>query len=173
LRGQARAGDEKNPRPKLIRNIFGGSLGGPVIKDRLFFFYSYEGRRDAAEQSILQTVPTETLRQGTVRYRNTAGGITTLAMADIARIFPATGGVNTVGLDILKTAPLPNSSELGDGLNIAGYRFNAPIKTKLGAHIGRRRICWLKCANAMCRLPARRRFCSSRISFPVWRVMRR
>lgn len=137
VRGQARAGDERNPRPKLIRNVFGGSVGGPIVKDRAFFFYSYEGRRDAAEQSILQTVPTETLRQGIVRYTNTSGGITTLTPADIARIYPGTGGVNQAGLAILQGAPLPNTTEVGDGLNISGFRFNAPISTKLGAHIAR------------------------------------
>lgn len=137
LRGQAKAGDERNPRPKLIRNIFGGSIGGPIVKDRAFFFYSFEGRRDAAEQSILQTVPTETLRQGTVRYLNTSGNVVTLTPADILRLYPATGGVNQAGLAILQGAPLPNTTEVGDGLNISGYRFNAPISTKLGAHIAR------------------------------------
>src|SRR5208283_1464527 len=34
------------PRAKLIRNIYGGSVGGPVLKDRLFFFLDYEGRTD-------------------------------------------------------------------------------------------------------------------------------
>lgn len=137
LRGQAKVGDERNPRPKLIRNIFGGSVGGPVVKDRAFFFYSYEGRRDAAEQSILQTVPTETLRQGIVRYLNTSGNVVTLTPADILRLYPATGGVNQAGLAILQGAPLPNTTEVGDGLNISGYRFNAPISTKLSAHIAR------------------------------------
>src|SRR5215813_1435742 len=136
-RGLAQVGDEKNPRPKLIRNIFGGSVGGPIVKDRAFFFYSYEGRRDAAEQSILQLVPTETLRQGIVRYQNTLGGVTTLTPADILRLYPATGGVNEAGLAILRGAPLPNTNEVGDGLNIGGYRFNAPISTKLGAHIAK------------------------------------
>ena len=37
------------PRKKLIRNVFGGSVGGPIKKDRIFFFYNYEGRRDAKE----------------------------------------------------------------------------------------------------------------------------
>ena len=136
-RGEAKVGDEKNPRPKLIRNIFGGSVGGPIVKDRAFFFYSYEGRRDAAEQSILQFVPTETLREGIVRYRNTSGNIVTLTQADILRLYPATGGVNNAGLAILRGAPLPNTTEVGDGLNISGFRFNAPISTKLGAHIAR------------------------------------
>ena len=137
LNGSARVGDERNPRPKLIRNVFGGSLGGPVIKDRFFFFYSYEGRRDAAEQSVLRNVPTETLRNGIVRYTNTSGGTSTLTQADIARIYPALGGVNPVALDILKTAPLPNDFSIGDNLNRAGFRFNAPISTRLNASIVR------------------------------------
>src|SRR5262249_4262916 len=124
-RGLARVGDEKNPRPKLIRNIFGGSVGGPIVKDRAFFFYSYEGRRDAAEPSIRQLVRRETLRQGFVGYQTPRGGVTTLAPADILRLYPATGGVNEAGLAILRGAPLPNTNEVGDGLNIGGYRFNA------------------------------------------------
>jgi len=137
INGRAKVGDIKLPRPKLIRNIFGGSVGGPIIKDRLFFFYNYEGRRDAEEVSVLQTVPTATLRQGIVRYRNTSGGITTLTPANIATLYPATGGVNPAGLTFLQTAPLPNDFSTGDGLNIAGFRFNAPIKTELNTNIAR------------------------------------
>ncbi|MBA3242175.1 MAG: carboxypeptidase regulatory-like domain-containing protein, partial [Acidobacteria bacterium] len=50
--GRDANGEPLAKRPKLLRNIFGGSLGGPIVRDRLFFFYSYEGRRDAAEQSV-------------------------------------------------------------------------------------------------------------------------
>ncbi len=137
LNGLAKAGDIKVPRPKLLRNIFGGSLGGPIIKDRLFFFYNYEGRRDAAEVSVLQTVPTATLRQGIVQFRNVSGGITTLSQAQIASLFPATGGVNPAGLALLQTAPLPNSQETGDGLNTAGFRFNASNAVKLNTNIAK------------------------------------
>ena len=135
--GLAAAGDLRVPRPKLLRNIYGGSIGGPIIKDRAFFFYNFEGRRDAAEQSVLQVVPTATLRQGIVRYNNSSGGITTLTPADLAPLFPGTGGVNPAGLAILQSAPLPNSEETGDALNVSGFRFNAPISTKLSTHIGR------------------------------------
>jgi hypothetical protein len=34
-------------RPPLTRNQFGASLGGPAIRNKLFFFFNYEGRRDA------------------------------------------------------------------------------------------------------------------------------
>jgi len=68
------------PRPKLIRNLFGGSIGGPIKKDRFFFFYNYEGRRDAKETTVSHEVPLASLGQGIVKYDNTSGGITALTL---------------------------------------------------------------------------------------------
>ena len=46
--------------PSTLHNQFGGSVGGPVKKDKLFFFGDYQGLREKTGQTILTTVPTAT-----------------------------------------------------------------------------------------------------------------
>lgn len=60
--------EDCNKPPKLIRNIFGGSLGGPVKKDRLYFFLNYEGTRRAEQVSQTVQVPSASLRDGVIQY---------------------------------------------------------------------------------------------------------
>jgi Carboxypeptidase regulatory-like domain len=59
---------EPNKPQFLNRNIFGGSVGGPIKKDRLFFFMNYEGYRDAEQVSSLRIIPSASLRDGVVFY---------------------------------------------------------------------------------------------------------
>src|SRR6267378_1059798 len=56
------------PRTPLVRNTFGGGLGGPIVKNKLFFFYSYEGRRDATAVGVTEVVPLANLGQGIINY---------------------------------------------------------------------------------------------------------
>ena len=49
------------PVAPLLVNVFGGSLGGAVKKNKLFYFINYEGRRDASANSANRTVPTANL----------------------------------------------------------------------------------------------------------------
>ena len=127
-------------RPVLIRNTFGGAVGGPIIKDKLFFFYSYEERRDASQTpSDPRDVPLPSLGRGEVRYLNTDGGITTLTAAQLTSIFPAVG-LNPLAISTLAAAAAKypaNDTSTGDGINTGGFRFNAPTPVKLHSHSGR------------------------------------
>jgi len=132
------------PRPALLRNLFGGRIGGPVIKDRFFFFYNYEGLREAKQVSINRTVPRASMGQGMLRFFDTSGQIVTLTTAQINALTTGAGGsgnpvvdVNPVVTAIFANAASrypANNTGLGDGLNTGGFRFNAPLPVKQNAH---------------------------------------
>src|SRR5690349_32736 len=151
--GQARVGEEKVPRPALIRNTFGGALGGPIVRDRTFFFYSYEGRTDRSQQTALQRVPLPTMGQGQLRFANQTGpgGVTTFTAANFATVFPSLSGTNPVALQALAAAAAKyranDFGNTGDSfvdtngqlvlLNTAGFRFNAYLPSNFNSHVAR------------------------------------
>nr|MDQ3349255.1 TonB-dependent receptor [Acidobacteriota bacterium] len=50
------------PKPRVVFNQFGASLGGPILRNKVFFFGTYEGYRESAFQRVQGTVPTQALR---------------------------------------------------------------------------------------------------------------
>ncbi|MCI0387682.1 MAG: TonB-dependent receptor [Acidobacteria bacterium] len=121
------------PRAKLLRNVFGGALGGPIRENRLFFFGSYEGRRDASEATVIRNVPTQLFRDGFIRYRNRSGQIATLTPDQVRQLDPLGIGVNPRIRDVMRLFPLPNDTPNIDPLNFGGYRFNSPVREGLNA----------------------------------------
>jgi Carboxypeptidase regulatory-like domain len=125
------------PRPPLIRNQFGGNVGGPILRNRLFFFFDYNGRRDTLSSLVERTVPLDSFRAGNVSYINTAGGT---GVADIVALDPQHQGFNPAILSLLNSRyPHANdlSGQFGDLVNTAGYRFNAPFPLKEDDYVQR------------------------------------
>src|SRR6266568_4088895 len=65
---ELQAGNPNVP-PKIIRNVFGTSVGGPILKDRFYFFLNFEGTRRAEAASAVRTIPTDSLRDGVIFYQ--------------------------------------------------------------------------------------------------------
>ena len=51
-------------KPEFKQNQFGGTIGGPVFKDKTFFFGDYQGHRETLGQTFLSTVPSMAMRAG-------------------------------------------------------------------------------------------------------------
>ncbi len=161
---QLQSGEANKPQ-FLNRNIFGGSVGGPIKKDRLFLFLNYEAYRDVEQQSVLRIVPTAALRDGVVQYvcdpsatcnGNTVQGLSGASYKAGSGTF-ALSPSQLTGMDPLSTLagytgpsgpdqavmayfnkyPLPNDFSQGDGYNTAGYRFAAPTKNTKNWYIGK------------------------------------
>jgi hypothetical protein len=71
--------------PPGLKNRFGGSFGGPAIKDRLFFFGNYEAQRQKVGTSATDTLPTSTLTESALGNEVGPGfdGMNTVAGADL------------------------------------------------------------------------------------------
>ena len=137
--------------PKLVQNQFGGSVGGPIKHDKMFFFFNYTSSRIAQDSSILRTVPLPSFLAGNISYINSNAGcdsssrqntapncISHLTPAQVQALDPALIGESPALYNILKTDyPVANDVSTGDGINTGGFRFNAPTPTFTNVYVGK------------------------------------
>jgi len=139
-------GDPNKPL-QLNRNIFGASVGGPVRKDRLFFFTNYEGTREREQQRAERIIPTPSMCQGIFRYLDLNGNLVTVTPAQLTLLDPKHIGIDPAMLNPSKTGYLDrtfctgqtntNDFAAGDGFNYAGFVFRAPTKLDNDVFIAR------------------------------------
>jgi hypothetical protein len=157
---------QANIQPKLLRNVFGATFGGPIRKNRLFFFTNYEGRRDAQGTSVARAVPSASLRQGYIQYLCTLNsdgspdtqacpggtvnglsgippGYYALNPTQITNMDPGNSqnpsekGPSPAVLALLNQYLSPNAVAPGDGYNTLGYRFASNADSKFNTYIAR------------------------------------
>lgn len=144
-----------NKPGKLIRNTFGIAAGGPIRKDRLFFFTSFERQPTAENQQVIDTVPTQALRSGILQYTtgNAAGSnvvgtvgtgtyLAQLTPAQFAVLDPNCTsscpwghGEDPNSIALANQFPLPNATGVGDGYNTSEFTWSAPNPLVLNTEI--------------------------------------
>ncbi|MBI4474448.1 MAG: TonB-dependent receptor, partial [Acidobacteria bacterium] len=137
------------PRPTINRNQYGASLGGPIIKDRTFFFATIEWQRQ--RQGVIQNrqVYTETMRRGIFRYNTQRANSTSdvdsagnplvpFGTIDLLTVDPTRTGFDTVFLPkLLAVMPPPNNYDIGDGMNLGGYRYTTSRSEDYQQYLGK------------------------------------
>jgi hypothetical protein len=151
---QLDAGDPSEP-PQLDKDIFGGSIGGPIRRNKLFFFANYEGLTEKSEAPVTRGVPSDSFRDGVLQYQcavaaacpggpvqgftgahNIEAGWFGLTPAQIATLDPLAIGPSMAASQYFKQYPSPNGPGL-DGKNIMDHLFSAPIEDEFKTFISR------------------------------------
>jgi Carboxypeptidase regulatory-like domain len=136
--------------PKLVRNQFGGNIGGPILHDKVFFFFNYNVGRIAQQATQTRTVPLPSFGAGNVSYINNNTGclktsrqnttpscISPLTPAQVVALDPAGIGASPALAGLLKRYPAPNDLTGGDGVNTGLFRFNSGTPDNLSGYVGR------------------------------------
>lgn len=114
--------DPPSGEPSFRRNQFGGTIGGPIIQNKSFFFFNYEGFRQAQGVTIQSTVLSPNARSGVVTCTQAASGMqnkSCLTSIGGGVAPPGSSGVQQLKIDpavppFLVLYPLPNAGVTGN-----------------------------------------------------------
>jgi hypothetical protein len=115
-------------KPALTRNIFGASLSGPILGQKTLLFVNLEGNRTDEQITRNRQVLTDEAKSGMFRWYAPGTNSDTAAYKsfDIIANDPRHLGIDPAVVAILAKIPSPNNNNIGDGLNLAGFKFNNP-----------------------------------------------
>jgi hypothetical protein len=103
-------------KPEYRRNLYGGTLGGPVLRGKLFFFGDYQGIKALIGRTVISTVPTLAERQGIftgVSHIYNPATTTVVAGKNVRQEFPndtITSGFDPAALALLQRFPMPTAA---------------------------------------------------------------
>lgn len=140
------------PNPALRDNRFGGRVGGPIWKDKTFFFVNYEGRRFVSSTDITRRVPSCDMRLGILHFGGAEYNLNPGAVTDCAGVSVPGSGTTLdpkgLGLDpaikaVWDLLPAGNKPSCGtavasDGINT--LCFDGPVGTPLREDFGVMRV---------------------------------
>lgn len=141
--------------PKLDKDIYGGAVGGPIQRNRLFFFGNLERLQEQSESPVVRGVPSNSFRDGVLMYQcavaalcpggsvrgfsNThtvPSGWYGMTPADIAALDPLRIGPSRAASQYFNQYPAPNEPGQRPN-NIDSFRFASPIENQFYTFISR------------------------------------
>jgi hypothetical protein len=109
------------PRPHITDNRVGIAVGGPIRKDKTFFFFNYEDRRFSQALREERIVPSADLRNGFLSFPDANGN---LIKYNLQQYDPRGIGISPTIQKMWNLMPQGNDPGAGDGVNILGYLQN-------------------------------------------------
>jgi hypothetical protein len=140
-------------RTPLIHNQYGGDIGGPIKRNKLFFYFDWADSRIVQSSTAEREVPLNDFRAGNLDYindnpgctassriNNAPGCLSSLSANQVAALDPAGIGLDTSLISYIDSRypkANDNSYASADGVNTGGYRFTYPTPDTRHSYVGR------------------------------------